>query len=250
MDRDISTYTVEEVVSALYDPEHHDACKAALLKTGALPEELLGLRDFMEQHNWSTEALNAFLTPAADSFEQLQQRNKHVALRYWPLKAAAVLIPMIGISWFIWQQNEPDTTRLYTTYYVAEPGLPVTMSVSTNVAFANAMSAFKDNQWQEAEKGLATLLNQESDNDTLQYFMGCVQLELQDGANAISQLSEVDAASAFYKKARYRLLLAHLQMGNLELARSLSLTIANDSTDVHATQAALLLRKPTFSDKQ
>jgi hypothetical protein len=249
MDRDISTYTVEEVVSALQDPAHHHTCKAALLKTEALPEEILGLRDFMEQHNWNSEALNAFLSPAPDLFEQLQNRKRQNRMGSWPLKVAAVLVPLLGISWFIWQQNNTTTANLYATYYAAEPGLPVTMSLKGNVDFANAMSAFKDRQWQEAEKGFATLLNQESDNDTLQYFIGCVQLELQDGANAILQLSEVDSASAFYKKARYRLLLAHLQMGNVELARSLALTIVDDSTDVHATKAALLLREPTFSDR-
>jgi hypothetical protein len=249
MGRDIGKYTVQEVVAALQDPAQNDACKAALLKTEALPEELLGLRDFMEHHNWSTEALNAFLTPAADSFEQLQERNKHVALRYWPLKAAAVLIPMIGISWFIWQQNEPDTTRLYTTYYVAEPGLPVTMSVSTNVAFANAMSAFKDNQWEEAEHGFTLLLNQQSSNDTLHYYMGCVQLEKQLPSDAITHFSSIDTKSTFYRKARYRMLLAHLSLGNTELARSLAIAIANDTLDNHSEKAASLLSESVFSDE-
>ena len=249
MDRDISTYTADEVVSALQDPAHHDVWKATLLKAEALPEELLGLRDFMERHNWNTQALNAFLSPTPDLFEQLQNRKRQNRMG-WPLKVAAVLVPLIGISWFIWKQNNTTTANLYATYYVAEPGLPVTMSLKGNVDFANAMSAFKDSQWQEAEKGFATLLNQESDNDTLQYFMGCVQLELQDGANAILQLSEVDSASAFYSKARYRLLLAHLQMDNVELAHSLATTIANDSTDAYATKAMSLLSEPSFSDKQ
>jgi TolA-binding protein len=249
MGRDISTYTVEEVVSALYDPEHHDACKAALLKTEALPEELLGLRDLMEQHNWNTQALNALLSPAPDLFEQLQNRNRQNRMGFWPLKVAAVLVPLLGISWFIRQQNNTTTANLYATYYVAEPGLPVTMSVSTNVAFANAMSAFKDNQWQEAEHGFTLLLNQQSSNDTLHYYMGCVQLEKQLPSDAITHFSSIDTKSTFYRKARYRMLLAHLSLGNTELARSLAIAIANDTLDNHSEKAALLLSESVFSDE-
>lgn len=249
MGRDIGTYTVQEVVTALQDPVRHDACKAALLKTEALPEELLGLRDFMEQHNWSTEALNAFLTPATDSFEQLQQRKTNTTFKHWPLKVAAVLIPLVGVWWFLWQQNRLDTKALYAKYHIAEPGLPVTMSVGSNVAFANAMSAFKDDQWTEAEQGFVALLNQQPDNDTLQYYMGCVQLELAHGANAILSFSEVDASSVFYRKARYRMLLAHLSLGNMELAHALATTIAKDTADDRSEKAASLLAEPPFSDK-
>lgn len=133
------------------------------------------------------------------------------------LKYAAMLALLLGGA--IWWGTRPDAhERLYARYHVADPGLPVPMSISSNPVFHDAMVAFKMGEHEEARAKWAAMLQQRPGNDTLRYYTASALLELDSAEQAIPLFEQVaaDSGSVFAVKARWYLFLACLRAGRTD----------------------------------
>ncbi|WP_372936290.1 tol-pal system YbgF family protein [Seonamhaeicola sp.] len=178
--------------------------------------------------------------------EQLNEFHKEIdakpktyitsKLRFLHLKriaVAAVLIISLGSLWYF---TSNTNTRLYNKYFTPDPGLPTTMSSTSNFDFYDAMVNYKHGDYNVAISKWKTLAEKKPNNDTLNYFLGAAYLAIKKETQAIPFLEKtVQSKTDFYLKndAYYYLGLAYLKEGNVELAiKYLELSKKEVSTEI------------------
>lgn len=140
------------------------------------------------------------------------------------LKYAAVIAVLVsGGIW--WATRATPGEQLFAEHFVADPGLPVTMSATNDPAFSDAMVSYKEGNYSVARAKWSPLLQQEPMNDTLRYYIASASLAMDDEAAATPLLEGLanDTASAFRAKSQWYLFLAYIKQGQVENARALSL---------------------------
>lgn len=145
---------------------------------------------------------------------------KHNPLLPTPVKArlfnmgkiaiAAGLILAIGLVWYMGQSSNQ---RLYSKYFVPDPGLPTTMSTSDNFVFYDAMVNYKQAEYETAISKWEQLAHKTPQNDTINYFLGVAHLANKNTGKAIGYLTKTtnSTQSAFLDDAYYYLGLAYLK---------------------------------------
>lgn len=154
-----------------------------------------------------------------------EQGGEERAGRKWPqyLKYAAVVAVLLTAA--LWFKARPTTNeRLFAEHFVADPGLPVTMSATNDHAFQDAMVAYKLGEYAEARAKWVPLQYQEPWNDTLRYYIAMSWLADGEAEAALTALEDLahGPVSAFNAKAEWFLFLAYLKAGELEKAKSFS----------------------------
>ncbi|MBR9846528.1 MAG: tetratricopeptide repeat protein [Algicola sp.] len=139
-------------------------------------------------------------------------------LQFRKIVAAAAIIIALGSFWFF---NQNSNERLYSKYFTPDPGLPTTMSTSSNFDFYDAMVNYKQGDYKTAIKKWELLNANSPDNDTLSYFLGVAHLANKNEKEAIGFLEKSVKNDDFslINDAYYYLGLSHLKDGNAELAK-------------------------------
>lgn len=149
--------------------------------------------------------------------KQIPQKKstKVYYLQFRKLVAAAVIIIALGSFWFF---NQNPNEKLYSKYFTPDPGLPTTMSTTSNFDFYDAMVNYKQGDYKTAIEKWEALTTK---NDTLNYFLGVAYLAEKNEVNAISFLEQSIQNENFplISDAYYYLGLAHLKEGNITLAK-------------------------------
>ena len=161
------------------------------------------------------------------------KKNSSTNKFYWWAGIAACLI-----FFQIYLYNSKFTIPL-----PIEEGLPVVMGDDNNVEFQNAMQLFKGGKYDASINRLNKLILINPDNDTLNYFLGCAELNVQQYLSASKHLEIVDAtnSSVFNLKAKYFLAFALYKTNKTKEAKVL-LDELNSNTDnpfVEETKAFL-----------
>jgi tetratricopeptide (TPR) repeat protein len=139
-------------------------------------------------------------------------------LQFRKLVAAAAIIIALGSFWLF---NQNSNERLYSKYFTPDPGLPTTMSNSSNFDFYDAMVNYKQGDYKTAIKKWNLLNTNSPNNDTLNYFLGVAYLANKSEKEAIEFLEKSVKNENFslIDDAYYYLGLSHLKEGNTELAK-------------------------------
>ena len=139
-------------------------------------------------------------------------------LQFRKLIAAAIIIIGLGCFWLF---NQNSNNRLYSKYFTPDPGLPTTMSNSTNFNFYDAMVNYKQGDYKTAIEKWELLKTNQSSNDTLNYFLGVAYLANKSETNAIPFLEKSIQNKDFplVNDAYYYLGLAYLKKGNIKKAK-------------------------------
>jgi len=156
----------------------------------------------------------------------------------WGKIAAAILV-FLAIGGF-WWYHTPQNERLYAEYFSPDPGLPTTMSSTSQFDFYDAMVDYKQGNYKTAiEKWEALTV----ENDTLDYFLGVAYLADKQEKNAIPFLEKSTRNTSFplLSDAHYYLGLAYLKEGNLKLAKK---NLRSSSTENSQTLLSKLGNNP------
>ena len=138
------------------------------------------------------------------------------------LKYAAVVA--IVLSGAIWMMTRPSANeQIFAEHFTPDPGLPVAMGASGDLAFSDAMVAYKLGDYQEARDKWSTLLKADPANDTLRYYIGIAALAMDDAAAAVPFFANLHTGSAFHGKAQWYLFLAYVNEGEFAKARAMPL---------------------------
>ncbi|MBK7083868.1 MAG: hypothetical protein IPH53_04070 [Flavobacteriales bacterium] len=153
--------------------------------------------------------------------------------------AAAVFVSIAGSWWFT---KGETLQQLADEFAIVEPGLPVLMGTSPRAMDA-IMNAYKQEDFGTARRLLSVAVEQDPQNDTLQYFNGVLDQRVDRCDSGERWFSQVPATSVFAAKARYNLALCALKSGDVSRARELLGRIAElKDAQVSAKARDLLLR--------
>lgn len=147
--------------------------------------------------------------------------------------AAVIALLLTGTIW--WSMRPSTSERLFAEHYAADPGLPVTMGVTDDPAFADAMVSYKEGNYADAYTKWSGLLQRDAMNDTLAFYVANASLADGNAAAAIPVFLGVvnDTASTFHDKARWFLFLAYLKVGDVQKAKA----IPFEGDDTYAERA-------------
>ena len=150
--------------------------------------------------------------------EKSSKKTKNLRSRIFQLSIAASIALAFGLFYFMNQGSASD--KIFAKHFKVDPGLPTTMSTSTNYDFYDAMVNYKREEYTIAIEKWEGLLAEKPQNDTLNYFLGVSYLAKGNAEKASVLLSEAtkNNASIFIDDAYYYLALAEIKKGNNESA--------------------------------
>ena len=152
-------------------------------------------------------------------------------LSFAKMGIAAAIIIAIGL---FWMNSNPSNEQIYAKNFTPDPGLPTTMSTTSNYTFFDAMVNYKQGDYKTAIAKWTTLEQKSSDNDTLQYFLGVAHLAENNTQKAIPYLTKTvnNTKSVFFEDATFYLGLAYLKEDNIRLAKE---TLAKSKSEKNKT---------------
>jgi TolA-binding protein len=148
--------------------------------------------------------------------------------------AAAVIVVLFVIGWLF--TSKPDSDTLFAKYAVNDPGLPVVMGSTDQVAFYDAMTDYKNEQYDTARAKWERMLPSSTMQDTLHYYIGSCYFNSENYTAAISSFSFFDEdqlQSPFYEKAEWYTVLASLKTGD-------DRTINRIAANTHSTYKGMI----------
>ena len=129
--------------------------------------------------------------------------------------AASVMI-VVGFSVFYLYFNTKSCSELASTYYEPEKGLPVVMGTN-NSKWDEVMNDYKTGNYSGAKSKLEKIGGSIT-NDTINYFYGVVNYELQNYNDAKSDFLQITSSGYYFEKAQYRLVLTFLKTNDKKSA--------------------------------
>lgn len=134
----------------------------------------------------------------------------------WPMLwryAAMVALILAAAVW--WLALPSNNEQLFAEHFRPDPGMPVTMGVTSDRAFADAMVSYKEGEYAKARGAWMSMLREGPGNDTLQYYIASAWLAEGNAAEAAPLLEQLAAkdGSAFRDRARWYLFLAYIRTG-------------------------------------
>ncbi|MDN3723177.1 hypothetical protein QRD02_02190 [Aequorivita sp. SDUM287046] len=138
----------------------------------------------------------------------------------WLALAASFLILISVSTWAILSSgNSPQ--KVFATHFKPDPGLPTTMSTTSNYEFYYGMVNYKREEYNEAILRWETLYAANPENDTVVYFLGVANLANGNARQARKylQATQDKPESAFYDDAQYYLALALLKEDRIDAAK-------------------------------
>ena len=225
MDRNIpiSPEAFEEIESYLLRQNTASAQQAfeqrlvtdAVLQDGAKQVQLIltGIREVSLR-----ASVNSFHNELPISNNNVAKISRIIALRRWLVAASIILVLAIG-GWALFGKQSLNE-KLYADYFQPDPGLISAMGTTDNYVFDKAMIDYKTGNYTAAITAWKSLLKNDSNNDTLNYFIGSSYIAMTDSKETIFYLQKVTALpqSYFVKDANWYTGLALLQLNRLKEA--------------------------------
>jgi tetratricopeptide (TPR) repeat protein len=163
-------------------------------------EALLGLKWFMEKHNYDVSKLDQFLSNSQGnpipSIPEIPAKKSFL----W-LKMAASFVVIISISSLAYYFGTND--NYYQRYAFYEPGLPVVLSSNSTKEMDDWMTEYKSGNYNSAKEMGKHLLQYQKDNDTIFYFLGRIHCELGNYSEGLALFEKVSNSSLFYERAYF-----------------------------------------------
>lgn len=235
---------LQEILNSLSNDAERVRVFNILKSSDPIDEDVKGIKIFLENNDYDHKLLEKFLSKP--KFESLIHITKESKSENNLLKYAAVLLVLIGIGSILVFNNLNSSSKLYSKYYQKEVGLPVFMSSNAKILFNESMNAYKDNDFKSSLNGFEKLLQHSPNNDTLNYFIGCSYLELNDLDKSISSFQKVDVNSVFIEKSEFRLALAYLKKKEYKKSKRILSLIQQDKNNPYYSLATKMLAESVF----
>ena len=189
--------TLNELISLLEQPTLLEEKVEELKKNESNSDEVDGFLTLYKLMNGDTEKIKSYLQETKKKVTQSAPKTRNISI----LKYAAIFIAIIGIgSFFILKSNSVD---YYSKYAEKDTGLPVFMSVDKN-KLDNWMLDYKEENFELALKEGIQLAKDYPTNDTINYYLGIIQLEEKQPENAIQSFGKIEnKESIYFEKARF-----------------------------------------------
>ncbi len=201
------------------------------------------LKQLVEQHKTLIEAIEIEgLKNLMDKLHDqetnrvfpLNTNKKRPKTSFYNYAIAASLILLVSIFGVLLFDQNPNK-KLYAKYFKPDPGLPTTMSETSNFEFYDAMVNYKQGDYEKAISKWEIIQEKNQHSDTINYFLGVAHLANENEDLAISYLKFVSDSDekSFENETNYYLGLAYLKSDNVELAKKyLTFSKIDNSKDI------------------
>ncbi|TGE20765.1 hypothetical protein E5K00_22560 [Hymenobacter aquaticus] len=172
---------------------------------------------------------------------RIKRQRRRAQTRWGTIFTVAVLL-LLGL-WFLLRPAGPRGGRAWENYYVADPGLPASVTQEGRPLLAEAMEKYRQGQYPAALHILRRVPTDNLGADTLLYYNGIFLLSQGDGSAARPYLRRViqQPGSALARKARYHLAVAYWQARQRPEARAAFREVAADSLNPYRQAARKVL---------
>lgn len=212
--------SIEAYLEGTLSKEKHQEFEALLQSDPELQSKLNWVKEMQEGIETAVfrEQLEHFHTQVIDEDSNIDiPKIKKRFNRNFGYSIAAALLIGLGVIWFL----KPNSNQLvFNKYYTPDPGLPTVMGSEGAFNFYDGMVDYKRGAYQIAIAKWQKLLEQEQQNDTLQYFIGMAYMASEEDRRAIPYLDKVsnNNFSVFSKDAKYYKALYLIKMGEITTA--------------------------------
>lgn len=155
-------------------------------------EEIAGFIVLYDQCHGDVQQIKNYLVVSKQKITEKSLPKIH-RLRW--MKYAAVFTVILGVGTYL--ITSKSTKNYYKTYADSDPGLPVFMSIEKH-ALDQWMLTYKDQNYPKALKTGIELLKENPTNDTIQYYIGVIQLELNHPMQAELYFSKINTQKSIF----------------------------------------------------
>lgn len=219
--------TIERYLDHTMDAGEKVQFEAQLAKDTSLQEKVAEIRFLIETVETAAlksklerfhESIKDSKTPIIDAPKRTLIRRRSKSSIY---AIAAILVVAFGLLYFM--NAETSTEKLFAKHFIPDPGLPTTMSNTSNFDFYDAMVNYKRAEYDLAIAKWEKLLREKPQNDSLQYFLGVSYLAKGNSSLAEEYLQKLSNQpnSIFTNDAIFYRALALLKSGKAEQATQL-----------------------------
>jgi len=235
---------LQEILNSLSNDAERVRVFNILKNSDPIDDEVKGVKLFLENNNYDHNLLEGFLSKP--KFENLTNTTNHSNSRNTLLKYAAAFVVLIGLGSLLIFNNFDTSSKLYSKYYQKDVGLPVLMSSNSKILFNESMNAYRDNDFISSLNGFEKLLQDNPKNDTLNYFIGCSYLEINDLDKSILSFQKVNDNSVFKEKSEFRLALIYLKKKEYKKSKRILSLIQQDKNNPYYSIASEILAESVF----
>ena len=147
---------------------------------------------------------------------QMKTESSTSKVRFLHFRNIAAAVIIIAGSASFWFFNDSSNEKTYKEFFKPDPGLPTTMSTTSEYSFYDAMVIYKRGDYKTAISKWEKLEVKSPHNDTLVYFLGVANMADKQLDKAIPYLVKTseNKSSVFQQDANYYLGLAYLKKDN------------------------------------
>ena len=209
--------------------------KIRQLKTeGSVNDEVDGFIVLYDHCNGDIQQIKNYLVVSKQKITGKSLPKTH-RLRWMKYAAFFAVIFGIGIYFTI----SKSTKNFYKTYADSDLGLPVFMSIEKH-ALDQWMLTYKDQNYPKALKTGKQLLKENPTNDTIQYYLGVIQLELNHPMQAERYFSKINTQKSVFSEQTTWLMAICYLYSDKDKAKEILESIAR-STSFYQAKAKDLL---------
>jgi tetratricopeptide (TPR) repeat protein len=149
------------------------------------------------------------------------ERKKRYSYTWLALAASVLILIGLGTWAILGTSNSPQ--KIFAATFKPDPGLPTTMSTTSDYEFYFGMVNYKRKEYSEAISKWEALYAANPQNDTVIYFLGVANLangNARQATNYLKMAQDFDQ-SVFYEDTRYYLALALLKENKIEEAQKI-----------------------------
>lgn len=189
------------------------------------------------------EALDRRLDQRQEALVRIKKQQRRAQQR-WGLVAGLGAVALL-VLWLVLRPTPP--ANVWARYYVPDAGLPEALAGDNRPLLAEAMQQYRGGHYPQALNSLRRVPNSRLGQDTLLYYSGIFLLRQQEAervqeAQALLRRVAQQPGSQLAPKARYHLGMAYWHAKQLDQARTMLQTVANETDNPYQQAAQRILR--------
>ena len=242
--RPTTNIQLKNILSSLSDDSEREKVFEILKNSDPINEDVQDVKFFLENNNYDYRSLHEFIDKP--KFESLLSSTENSKPRTNYVKYVAIFIGLIGFGSYFFINSLESSSKLYSKYYQKDVGLPVLMNDKDDILFKESMNAYKDEEYETSLKGFEELLLNKPNNDTLNYYSGLSNMELNRLVKSITNFKKVDNRSIFKEKSEFRLSLVYLKKKDYDKSKILLKRIIQNKEHQYYSISREMLKESVF----
>lgn len=221
-----------------FDPDQRAAIFEALKNSNPTDDALLGAKMMLEKNNWDYKVVQEVFRNTALKIDLIARKNRKQ--KHFPLKYAAVFMPILLVSGYYFMTT---TRATVATYYTTAAGLPHTMCVEKESTWDDLMTPYVAKEYKKAFVIAAKILSEKPLNDTAVYYHAVLAYELKEYALSKSNFNTVAGlkGSNYNKESEFRLGFVFDKLNQNSQSKAQFAKVAADVDNPFNEEASIIL---------